>query len=221
MKLPSIKAMSGIFFGIGIAVIYLGSILTDYAQGVALSFGTTLLGFGIALFVVNGLLDSSDKRLAAFPLLKMMARSVSHYHNNLFIENCRLAFGKEEFSKLIDTYQKHKNDPKAFSPEQRDRLYGIITDNEDELKQTVEKLGRELEEVSNIIGWSFNPKIMRDCLEVRLNSREFCDMDFDSDVNTKLRACELYLDMEADATAILNRLAGYIGLSQDEYMGEG
>lgn len=71
--------------------------------------------------------------------------------------------------------------------------------------------------MSFILGWSFSPRIMRASLDCRLIIVEFKALDLDGEEQTKLDACELYLDIDATSGAVVATLAELLGLKDDEW----
>jgi len=190
---------------------------TGYWQSLLLGLARTSLSLAIGLVVVNVYLKLQEKRQAAVPLFKMIVPSISAFHNDYFIEQGRLKFGTPDFNTLLRAYQTNKRDPKALSPAQRTGLYEIIEANRDEVVVILDKISDQLKEMSFILGWSFSPRIMRASLDCRLIIVEFKALDLDGEEQTKLDACELYLDIDATSGAVVATLAELLGLKDDEW----
>ena len=188
-----------------------------FFQGLLISVGVTLFGFSLALAIVNGYLHTEEKKRAAIPLMKMIYPAFSELHGSYLIEKGQLEFGIPQFETLLDAYQKNKN-PKDLSPEQRNGLYKIIKENSTEINRLTSELHDQLKEMSFILGWSFSPSVMTASLDCRLNIAKLSNLSFDDTIQTKLDACELFLDIDLQATAVFKNLVGILGIQIDEIL---
>ncbi len=218
MKTNSLKLFTMIGFAVFIGLAILASKLIGYWQSFLINISTVGLSLSIGLMVVNHFLNLQDKRRAAHPLLRMIAPSITKFHNEFFIEAGRSRFGIPAFKALINAYETNRRDPKAFTPEQRDGLYQMIKDSRDQLFPVLDTIHEQLKEISFILGWSFSPKIMRDSLDSRLNISKLRNLPFDDSVECKLSACELLLDTDADTGGVMRELTSLLGLKDDQWL---
>ena len=91
-----IKWMIWLTASIGLLVCVVAYWLSPFFQGLSVSVGVTLLGFSLALAIVNGYLNTEEKKRAAVPLMKMISPAFSQLHNDYLIEKGRLEFGGAE-----------------------------------------------------------------------------------------------------------------------------
>lgn len=213
-----IKIFGTVSLVVAIALLVTGYFADDpFWQPLLISLSTTILGFGIALFVVNHILMSADKKAAADPLVKLILPNIRRLHNDLFIRHLMAELGAAQMEEWLKTYSRHKADPKAFSPEQRDKLYEVIKLRENDLKNVYESLQEQLRELTLLLGWSFDSKIMSDAFSARLSMATFLASSWDDEVPTKLSIIEAYLDIEADTQALFKKLMYYVGIDDSEW----
>jgi hypothetical protein len=186
-------------------------------QSLTLGLATTLFGIGIAIFVVNHLLTSSDKKAASKPLLKLIRPNINHLHNNLFIRHLHDQLGKDQMELWLQIYQKHKGTPKAFSPEQRDKFYSAIELIKDDLNVVYDLLQEQFRELTLLLGWSFDSKITSAAFSARLSMATFQSSQWDGTDESKLKIIEAYLDTEVATGILLAQLFQHLGIKADEW----
>jgi hypothetical protein len=191
-----------------------------YWQDLLMSLSTTFLGLGIGVIAVNAYLSSADKRQFAKPVLKMIAPNIQELHNELFIKHLHKSFGKNDFEALMDVYNKHNRNPKAFSPKQRDDLYSAIEAIKPELLRLHELLGEQLRELTLLLGWSFDSRVTSAALTARLGFATFKGLNWDGSDASKTTAIEAYLDSEAATSATVKHLISYLGVKDSDWKEE-
>lgn len=219
---PKIKAIGYLTIG-GAVVSLVSAYFTDttFWQSTLISLGTTLLGLGLAILLVNHTLLSSDKKLAAGPVLKLISPNMSKLHNELFLNHLHEKLGKNQFQELLKIYQDHKRDPRAFSPEQRDVLHGAIISRRDEILAVHDLLQEQFRELTALLGWSFDSTIVGAALDARISFATFRGASSDTSDDSKRSVIESFLDGEAAAFKVLERLAEHFGLEENQYQSEG
>lgn len=201
---------------VAVAIGAAGGFLTGYLQALAGNLSATVFGLALVIIFVNSLLNSSEKRQAARPLLRMIHPQVAKLHND-FVAGGQQRFGIAQFKQLIDIYQQNKRNPQAFSPEQRDALYDLIVEKRNDITATFDILQDQLRELTTIAGWSFDPTLVSAALSARLNMATFKALAWDARDATKRSAIESYLDAEADVTSVFRKLTTYLGLKDEEW----
>ena len=213
-----IKIIGTIILLVAIVMITIAYFVSGtFWQSLLISLSTTLFGFGLALFIVNHILTSSDKKAASEPLVKLIMPNIKKLHNEYFVQHLKAELGTAQMEEWLEIYTNHKGDPKAFSPEQRDKLYEVIQSKKDELEKVYESLQEQFRELTLLLGWSFDSKITSDAFSSRLNMATFSSSSWDGEVETKLSVIEAYLDIEADTQALFSKLMSYLGLSKEEW----
>jgi hypothetical protein len=200
---------------LGTILIIAASVFAGYWQGLMLNLGTGFLGLSVALLIVNYLLAKEEKKKAAVPLLRMVAPAISEFHNDHFIAPGHLAFGMPGFQDLFDAYESNHRRPEALSPPQRDGLYELIKQHREHALPVLNTVHDQLKEMTSLLGWSFSPKIVTASLDARLNIVKFRNLMLDDKDATKLRACELYLDIDAACGGVLRELTDLLGKKLD------
>lgn len=192
-----------------IGAYFIGS---QYWQSLTIGLGTTALGLAVALTVVNVYLSQKEKKKAIKSLLMLVAPSIQKHHNDL-LEKAWDKLGKPQFGELVDRYKENNGDPRALSPEERTSIYEIVKTNKSELDVSLNKLDSELKELSFILGWSFDPKILSASFKCRFAIQQFLALEMNDEKQTILDACESYLDADIQAFNVFGLLVVYLGMS--------
>lgn len=193
------------------------TLVPGYWQDLALGLATTFLGLGIGVLAVNAYLSSADKRQFAKPLLKMIAPQVEELHNELVIQHGINTFGKNDFERILEVYKKHKGDPQAFSPQQRDALYAAIELIKPDLIRVHDILTEQLRELTMLLGWSFDSRVTSAALSARLSFATFKAANWDGSDETKRVTIEAYLDSDAATGAVVHHLIAYLGVKESDW----
>lgn len=188
-----------------------------YWQDILVGLATTFLGLGLAVIVINHFLSSEEKRHAAAPLLKIISSNVQELHNELFVGHLRHCFGNEEFESLMNIYRKHKGNPDAFSPKQRDEIYQAIELKKTEILAVYEALQEQLKELNLLLGWSFDSKITGAALTARFHYATFKAVRWDGSEQTKKITIEAYIDAEAATSTVFSLLTKHLGLKESDW----
>lgn len=203
--LLSVSALVGSYF------------LSGYWQSLVLSIFSTFLGLGLAVFLVNFILSRADKKAAAEPLLRLIMPNIKKAHNDLFIQHLRNELGKDQMESLLEIYQKHKRNPDAFSPEQREKLYSAIVKIRGELEQTYDALQDQFRELTLLLGWSFDSKITGLSFNTRLLISQFSNASWDGSPEDQKKVLEAYIDIDGSAGTLLETLSSYLGLAEEQW----
>ncbi len=202
---------------IAVVIAIAGGFLSGYGQQVALAVMAAVLGLGLVILFVNSILNSSEKREAAQPLMQMIQPYVVRLHND-FVRKGRDRFGIEGFATLLNLYTRNSRKPEAFSLEDRERLYVYVAEQRQELTGYYDILQDQLRELTTIAGWSFDPTIVASALSARLSIATFKALKWDNmDDKSKLKAVESYLDIEAETSAVFRKLVLYLGLKDEDW----
>lgn len=190
-----------------------------YLQGLVGNVAATILGLAAGVIFVNIYLASSEKGAAAAPLLKLIAPALKELHNDLHVTHLKDTFGIEKTRTLIDIYEKNKRNPQAFSPEQCNELHSAIVSKAADLLRVHEILIEQFRELSMITGWSFDPAVTAAALESRLNFIKFRSLQAQAthSPDVKYQVVEAYLDGEAAAMAVFEKLVHRVGLPDKEW----
>lgn len=190
-----------------------------HLQALSGNVGSTLLGLAAAILLVNHYLASSEKGAAAAPLVKLIAPAINELHNDLFVTHLTNTFGIAKLRTLVDTYQRNKRDPRAFSPGQCNELHAAIMSKSSELIRVYDVLIDQFRELSMITGWTFDPSVTAAALEARLNFLKFKSIQQATDQDSKYEILGAYLDGEASASAVFNKLLNRLGHTREEQNG--
>jgi len=186
-----------------------------YWQALLINLSTTALGLAIALIVINVYLDRSARREAVRPLLKLIAPAIGAHHNDL-IHAAWDRFGKPQFGEIAKRYTENNGDPRALTPDERNSLYDIIKTNRDRVLDLLGRIDNDLRELVVIIGWSFDPDILKHAFSCRYAISQLRIITFDDSNDAKLAICEQFLDADMMAFAVLRNLHSLIGSPKEE-----
>ncbi len=164
-------------------------------QNILLAAASAFLSVFLGLLAVNVILNSSDRKKIAHPLLMLLKGLAEPLHNDLFIQLGRDTFGAEKFNNLIDSYQRHDHSPEVFSPDDLERIYGMITSRRNDILNTYEKLEIVLRDIAAILGWGYDARILGALLSARGNIANFTALLAlgDHDINKKKEAGRILL----------------------------
>lgn len=190
-----------------------------YGQGLLGAAAVTFFGLAVALLLVNYYLASSEKAEAAAPLVKLIDHAIRELHNNLFLGLWDAEFGIDRRKSLLNKYSSNERNPRAFSPEECNELHSVITAKAPDLVRVYDLLIDQFRELSMITGWSFDPSVTAAALEARLNFVKFKSMHTATDQDSKYQVLEAYLDGEAAATAVFEKLITRLGIPRSDWLG--
>lgn len=206
--LPALGSF-GVAAGVGITGYFLPG---GYAQSLLGNAATTFLGLAIAVLLVDFYLTSSEKAEAAAPLAKLIEPAIRELHNNLFLDLWDAKFGIDTRTTLLKKYNANKRNPKAFSPDECNNIHDAIMSKKNELIRVYDLLIDQFRELSMITGWAFDPSVTAAAMEARLNFMKFKSLKDATDQDSKYQALEAYLDGEAAATAVFEKLVRRLGI---------
>jgi len=211
--MKNIRIFGYIALTIGLYLIVGAYWLTGYFQNVALAISSVALGFGIAFLVVNVFLNEEEKKKAAMVLLQLVHESIVKNHEEIFLGKGRDAFGIPEWSSIIQAMNANGRNPDALSPEQRTKVIELIRNQESEIIEVYLSIEEQFKEIGYILGWSFSPQLVRDCMLTRMEITEFrvlISIENPSD-EQKMKIIEKYFDIDADSSSVLVLLASILG----------
>jgi hypothetical protein len=167
----------------------------------------------LGLVTVNLVLNSRDRRMAAAPLLSLIANLHEKLHNELFIRAGWDKFGSARFGQLIDMYTESKGSPEAFAPEELESLYQMIISKKAELIDVYSKIEANARDMAAILGWGYDARILGAILSVRSNILSFMNLLAlpAHDQPSKKKIVEHYLDIEGSMSAWGMGLAKKLG----------
>lgn len=213
------KAVAVVLGILGITCIVGARFLVDYYQSLLLASGFMLLGVSVAILVINHYLAMDEKRAATLPLLRTISPAIADFHNNL-LKSAFTYFGKDEFSSLIDKYVDDNGDPRAFTPEERNRVAAMVEQEYPLISPTLDRMENDLKELNMVIGWSLNPKVAGEACECRLSiSRLRTEMGL-GEKKDSMRVAEHFIDVSLHAHVVFEALREMAGLKDSEAYGE-
>ncbi len=195
-----------------------GYFSTGYWQSLFINLATTTLGLTLALVVINVYLDLNTRKDAIKPLLKLVKPTIQEHHNAL-LNKAWASFGKPQFAELIDRYSENNGDPRSLAPQERETLYKMIKEDKDALFARISTLEAELKELALLLGWSFKPGILRASFSCRYAIVRLKTVNFDDSDQSKLDACEHFLDLDIAAHSVFHQLVEFLGMKKSDVYG--
>lgn len=165
---------------------------------------------GLGLFLVNFLVDQKSRRIAAAPLSRLVSLPIMSFHND-FIRWGREQFGITSFNAILDEYAANRGDPVALSPEQRDGMDKILDKNSAMIDEYFSLIDERMSDLINVLGWSFDAKIISAALSCKQNIAEFNENHDPTDASSRLKRIEMYLDTDGTSGAVLEHLYAVLG----------
>lgn len=208
-----------VFLLVAVAFAVTGHRVTDYWQALCINLATTCLGLAAALVVLNVYLDLSTRKAAIRPLLQLVAPTMRD-HQNALLDTAWNRFGKPQFKEIITRYTKNNGDPRALTPQERNGIYEMVKEDRDSLFARMDKLELELKELALLLGWSFKPGILKSSFSCRYAIVRLRAIEFDDSDQSKLDACEHFLDLSFMAHSVFAQLVDFIGLNKSDVYGE-
>jgi hypothetical protein len=145
---------------VGIVVLILGAHQKDtYIQSLYANGGVTFIGLAVALWIVNIYLDRRSRNAAKHALFELVGESLSDI-NNKFLRCAHDYYGSPKLDELTDTFQKNERSATALSLNQRAELWRLLQNNSTTLDPLLQRLDGELKELCNLVGWSFDPRLL-------------------------------------------------------------
>lgn len=184
-----------------------------YIGGLLANIASTFLGLSIGLYIVNIYLDRESKRAAVTSLLKLIAPSIQGHHNALLHEAWN-RFGKPQWGEIIGRYTENGGDPRALTPEERQKIYDMVKAGKVKYDSTFTTLEAELKELALILGWSFDPGILSASFNCRYAITKLRAATFDDSEEAKLEVCEHFLDTEFTSSLVFHGLVELLGLDK-------
>jgi len=209
LERPTLVATSGF---VGSAATAAGAYWASaaYWRPLLLNLAATFLAAGLAVVIVNLYLDRGSRKDALKALLRMVLPAIKDMHNSILDEVFK-RFGKEEFDSLVKRYTDAGGDPRALTPAERDKFYGLVKDNHDRLRDLFRRLNEVMKELTAILGWSFNPDLLREVFFCRYAVSKFLLLKLDDTDQGKLDAVEQFFDSHIKGFtvyAVMKRLGG-------------
>jgi hypothetical protein len=202
-------------FAVG-ASIAAGAYFTEgYWQSMLLDLAIAFVALGAGLMVINFYLDMRARKSALEPMLELVEESIQQHHNDL-MDRAWASIGKPQFSDLVDRYVERGRDPLALTPSERDAIYEMVKSDRDNLHRLQDHLDEQLKELTLILGWSFDPRILQHAFSCRSAIARMRTLDFDDTDATKREVCQMFLDIDISAFGLHGHLAEAIGLKARE-----
>ena len=207
------KTMVFICFGLTAILIAAAYFVpSSFWQAVAINTGTCFLTLGVGLILVNIYLERNARRGAVRSLLLLSSRTIIEYHNEL-MDLCWARFGRDDWGKIGQEYLNSNGQPEAVKQEVRDFLYDLAKNNRS-LMSKLERLDESLTELSRMVGWDLDPRLLESCLDSRIAIGRLKDIDLDDSAKAKDLATKYIMDSDIHSQRSRNILMSIAGISE-------
>ncbi len=215
MKGKELIATGGALFA-AIIVATIAYFTSGYWTSLFLNLASTLIGIGVGIALINVYFDVKSRRRAIQPLLQLITPSIAKVHNSLLrrgFDN----FGMPQFKEIMDRYHVNNRDPRALSPDERNKLYDIVKSDKNGVLALYDMLESDLRELTIVLGWSFDPQILASAFACRYAITKMRSVVFDDSDQCKLDVCEQFLDVDGAASLVFARLVKVTGQGSEVY----
>lgn len=178
---------------------------SDYFCPFAINLATTFFAVGWGVIVINIYLERSARRSAVAPLLGLAHESIAQLHNTL-LDTMWARFGKEPFGRLLDGYRESGGKPTAISAPERREFYDAVKKDRSKLYDLLDQLDVTLEEMSWLVGWNLDSRVLGAALTSRRAIQHFKKIEFKDTEEDQLAVLEHVLDADLSAQVVRARL---------------
>jgi hypothetical protein len=126
---------------------------------------SSLVMLGVGVIAVNFYLESAARQGAVKALFMLSQRAIRDFHND-WIAACWAKFGREEYGRIGQELINAKLDVTAIKKETRIAIYQLYADSPS-LRNRVIELESMLSELTRMVGWSLDAKLLTACLLAR------------------------------------------------------
>ena len=170
---------------------------------------SSLFVLGIGVLAVNLYLESASRRNAVKALFMLSQTAIGEFHND-WLRSCWAKFGRDEYGRMGNELTKVNLDVSAIKKEARAAIYDIYVSSPT-LRARVAELESVLSELTRMVGWSLDARLLTACLLARTTMAELKVQALDgSDESIDAVTKQLFhLDITTQAARkTLMRLAG-------------
>lgn len=126
---------------------------------------SSLVVLGVGILSINLYLESASKRDVAKALSYLSLTPICHYLN-AWVSRCKAVFGRDAYAKIWKELIAAKQDVNALQKDVRKKIYEIYANSTD-IRERIFDLETTLAELTRIIGWDLDPKLLTSILVAR------------------------------------------------------
>jgi hypothetical protein len=184
---------------------------SPFWQAVALNAGTSFMALGVALIFVNVYLERSARKGAVKSLLLLSHQAIADFHNYL-LDICWAKFGRDEWGNIGKEYLNSGGKFEALKHEVREFLYETARTDK-ELHNKIDNLSESLTELSRMVGWDLDVRLLEACLDSRVSISRFKDVEYDGSDEARNAATEHLMDSDIRTQTARHLLMTIAGIS--------
>ncbi len=186
---------------------------SPFWQAVLINASTSFMALGVALIFVNIYLERHARRGAVKSLLVLSNRAIAQFHNSL-LNQAWAKYGRDEWGKTRSEYVKSNGKAAALRHDVREFLYETAKSNKD-IAAKLEKLLDTLTELSRMVGWDLDARVLEACLDSRIAIGRLKDVVFDDSDAAKDAATEHLMDADLHSQGVLHLLMTIAGVADE------
>jgi len=154
-------------FGVGLLALVGGYFCpSPFFQAFLINISSSFLAIGSGLLIVNIYLERQARKGAVKSLLVLSNEAIAEFHN-LWLDLIWAKMGSEGYDQTVQGYIKAGGKPEALKESARLDIYNAVNANK-ALQSAVDKLETTLTELSRLVGWDLDPRVLEASLDARL-----------------------------------------------------
>src|SRR6266849_848248 len=182
-------------FGVAILALVGGYLCrSPFFQTFLINLSSSFIAIGCGLLVINIYLERQARKGAVKSLLLLSNEAIAEFHN-LWLDLAWARLGSEGYSECVQGYVKAGGKPEALKESIRLEIYNAVKGSTG-LQPAVDKLETSLTELSRLIGWDLDPRVLEASLDARLAIGRFKAVPMDDSTVSRDAITEHIMDTD-------------------------
>lgn len=188
--------------------------LSGYWQSLVLNVAAAFFAASLGIVLINVYLERNSRAGAVRSILMLSNKSIARFHNT-FLDLVWTKFSSTDFGDLREKYIQANGDIMVISPDDREKIYILAKNKNDELSALVGELEQSLIEITSLIGWDLDVDLLESTLKARHYIRSYKAVSFDDSQDAKNRVAEYLIDIDTFSQFARIRLKKLCGIKED------
>lgn len=193
----------------GLTFLAASLVTSALSQSFLVGISSSLVVASIGVVALNFYLESRIRKQAVQSLFFLSQEAIAKFHNH-WLDVLWARFGRTETGQMFDEFRNAGLSPAALKKESREYIYREYRENP-EIRQNVVGLEASLAELSRMLGWSLDPKVLGACLTARTAIAELQAVsldDSDEAVDAVVKGLIVIDGLSQAARSTLAKIAG-------------
>lgn len=183
-------------------------------QSFLAGLSSSLVVLGIGILAINLYLESASRKNAVKALFMLSQTAIAEFHND-FLRASWAKFGREEFGRIVQEFMKAKQDVSALKKDVRTAIYDLYV-NSPTLKSRVMELENVLSELTRMVGWSLDARLLTACLLARTTMAEIRSTELNGTDETIDAITKHILRLDKTTSAARKSLMALAGIKEED-----